>query len=139
MTAQPPGFGDVFIAAVSVAVACVAGAAAIRAGWISGNWFAYVCALGCVAFVAGVAGQRSFPSAAAVQRLGQAAASTSVPGPWDAGVSLPVVAIRMTPVAVGGMLLAAVGLSLLLLFERLPNQGRIDWRERRALEEDDSV
>ena len=139
MNAQPPGFGDVFLAAISVAIACVACAAAVRAGWISGNWFAYLCALGCAAFVAGVAGQRSFPSASAVQRLGQAAANTSVPGPWDAGVSLPVVAIRLTPVAVAGILVAAVGLSLLLLFERVPDPARISWREPRRLEDDDSV
>ena len=139
MTPGPPGFGDIFIAAVSVTIACVAGAAALRAGYLSGNWFAYVSALGCAAFVAGVAGQRTFPSAAAVQRLGQAAAATSLPGPWDAGISLPVVPIRLTPVAVAGILVAAVGLSLLLLFERVPDPSRISWREPRRLEDDDSV
>ena len=139
MTPMPPGIGDVVLASISVAIACVAGAAAIRAGYRSGNWFAFLCAAGCAAFVAGVAGQRTFPSAATVQRLGQVAASTSIPGPWDAGVSLPLVSIRLTPVAVIGILVAALGLSLLLLFERVPDRVASSWPAPRRLEEDDSV
>ena len=52
-----------------------------------------------------------------------AAASASAPGPWDAGVSLPLIGIRVTPVAIVGLLVAAVGLSLVLLFERIPEHG----------------
>jgi hypothetical protein len=131
--------GDVFLGATGVVLGCVAGAAALRSGHRSGNWFAYLCALGCAAFVAGIAGQRTFPSAATIQRLGQTAAAGSLPGPWDAGVSLPVVSIRLTPVAVGGFLVAAVGLSLLLLFERVPDPARPVWPQSRRLDDDDTV
>ena len=139
MTPDHPGIGDVVLASVSVAIGCIAAAAAIRAGYRSGNWFAFLCAAGCAAFVAGVTGQRTFPSAAAVQRLGQVAASTSIPGPWDAGVSLPLIWIRLTPVAVIGILVAALGLSLLLLFERIPDREPASWSPPRRLEEDDAV
>ena len=44
--------------------------------------------------------------------------------PWDAGVSLPLIGIRVTPVAIVGLLVAAVGLSLVLLFERVPGTVR---------------
>ena len=81
-----------------------------------------------------------FPSPAAVARLGAAAASTSAPGPWDAGVSLPLIGIRVTPVAIVGLLLAAVGLSLVLLFERVPGTVRSVAPTRASrLEDDDSV
>ena len=139
MAPHTPGIGDAVIASLAVIVGCVGCAAAVRAGFRSGNWFAYVCALGCAAFVAGIAGQRVFPSAEAVKMLGQVAAGSSIPGPWDAGVSLPLVSIRLTPVAVAGLLVAAVGLSLLLLFERVSDPARISWHEPRKLEEDDAI
>ena len=138
MTPAPPSFGEVILAVIAVALGCLGAAAAVRTAWVSGNWFAYVCALGCTAFVAGIAGQRVFPSADAVQRLGATAAATSAPGPWDAGISLPLVPIRMTPVALAGLLVAAVGLSLVLLFERAPGSGRQP-RVLPPLEQDDAV
>lgn len=134
-----PSFSDVLIGIAAVLAGCIGGAFAIRSGYRSRNWFAYLCGLGCAAFVAGIAGQRSFPSAAAVARLGAAGAAASTPGPWDAGVSLPVIPIRLTPVTVVGFLVAAVGLSLLLLFEHVPDTDRVAWRQPRALEEDDTV
>ena len=139
MSPQPPTPGDVVVAIVFVLIGCVAGAAAAYSGWRAGNWLAYISALGCAAFVAGIAGQRTFPSGAAVQTLGQALAQTSRPGPWDAGVSLPVVGIRITPVTLVGLLVAALSLALLLLFEHVPDASRIRVTRHRALEEDDSI
>ncbi len=136
---MPPSIGDVVLAVVAVLAGCVAGAAAVRGGYLSGNWFAYICAAGCAAFVAGIVGQRVFPSADAIRTLGTEAAARSVPGPWDAGVSLPLLPIRLTPVTVAGILVAAVGLSLVLLFERVPGAGRAAARRPRRLEEDDTV
>ena len=139
MIAAPPTLGDVFLGVAGVVLGLLGAAITIRSGYRTGNWFAYVCALGCLAFAAGIVGQRTFPSTEAVQRLGSAAAATSIPGPWDAGVSLPVIAVRLTPVAVGGILVAAVGLSLLLLFERIPDPARLVWTEPRRLDDDDAV
>ncbi len=100
-----------------VLVGTLAAVTAVMAGWRTRNWIAYIFALGCAAFVAGVVGQRAFPSADAVRRLGAIAARTSTPGPFDAGITIPLVNLQITPVALGGVLIAALGLSLLLLFE----------------------
>ena len=89
--------------------------------------------------MAGVVGQRAFPSAEAVRRLGSAAAASSRPGPWDAGVSLPLIGTRLTPLALSGLLVAVAGLSFLLIFEHLPDPARIRALPHRRLEEDDAV
>ena len=130
---------DVVIGIVAVVLGCLGAAVAGYAAVRGGNWLAFVPAVGCAAFVAGVIGQQTFPTAAAVARLGAAAAQTSVPGPWDAGVSLPALPIRLTPVAVGGVLVAALGLSLLLLFERAPGPSRPAPAPPQPLADDDSV
>src|SRR5262249_6956319 len=129
---------DVVLAIVAVLLGCLAASVATFAGVRTGNWLAFVCAAGCAAFVAGVVGQRTFPSAAAAAKPGSGAASTSVPGPWDAGVSLPALPIRLTPVSVGGVLAAAIGLSLVLLFERVPGAPRIAKPALRPLDDDDA-
>ena len=134
-----PHVSDVVVAIAAVLVACLAGAATAHAAARGGNWLLYICTAGCAAFVAGVVGQQTFPTAATVARLGSAAAARSVPGPWDAGVSLPVVPIRVTPVAIAGVVIAAVGLSLVLLFERIPDPARPRPRGLPDLEEDDAV
>ena len=137
---MPPTPEQVVIGILSVLGGCLAATTSAYAGRLTRNWLYYVCALGSVAFVAGVVGQRVFPSPAAVARLGAVAASTSAPGPWDAGVSLPLIGIRVTPVAIVGLLVAAVGLSLVLLFERVPGSVRAAAPARRSrLEDDDSI
>lgn len=139
MTAQPPTPGDVILAMVAVLAGCVTGAFAAHHAWRTGNWLGYLSALGCAAFVVGIAAQRTFPTAAAVRALGQALAQTSRPGPWDAGVSLPVIGTRITPVSLVGLLAAALSVSLLLMFEHVPDPARLRGVRHRALEEDDAV
>jgi hypothetical protein len=117
---MPPTTGQVLLGVVAVLLGCLAITSSVVTARHTGNWLYYICAAGALAFVAGVVGQRVFPSPAAVSHLGAAAASVSTPGPWDAGVSLPIVGVRVTPVAIIGLLVGAVGLSLVLLFERIP-------------------
>ena len=137
---MPPTPEQVVIGILAVLAGCLAVTTSVYAGRLTGNWLYYLCAVGSLAFVAGVVGQRVFPSPGAVARLGAVAASTSVPGPWDAGVSLPLIGIRVTPVAIVGLLFAAVGLSLVLLFERIPSTARARELTRASrLEDDDSV
>ena len=136
---MPPTPEQVVIGIVAVLAGCLAVTTSTVAARHSGNWLYFICTLGSLAFVAGVVGQRVFPSPSAVARFG-AAASTSTPGPWDAGVSLPLIGIRVTPVAIVGLLIAAVGLSLVLIFERIPGTVRIAAPTRASrLEDDDSV
>ncbi len=137
---MPPTVAQVLIAIIAVLAGCLATTSTAYLGRQTGNWLYFVCTIGSLAFVAGVVGQRVFPSAAAVARLGAAAAATSTPGPWDAGVSLPLIGIRVTPVAIVGLLVAAVGLSLVLLFERIPGTARApELAGQSRLEDDDSV
>ncbi len=137
---MPPTPEQVVIGVLAVLAGCLAATSSAFAGRQTGNWLYYLCAVGSVAFVAGVVGQRVFPSPAAMARLGAVAASTSAPGPWDAGVSLPLISIRVTPVAIVGLLIAAVGLSLVLLFERIPGSVRRAAPARASrLEDDDSI
>src|SRR5262245_8924971 len=86
--------------------ACVGGAAAVEAARRSRNWLWLICAVGLAAVVIGVVGQRAVPSGSDTSGR-----SGSI---WDASVSLPGSGIQVTPVAVGGFLLAAAGLSLVL-------------------------
>jgi hypothetical protein len=132
--------GQVVLGIVAVLAGCLATTSAVVAARHTGNWLYLICALGAAAFVAGVVGQRVFPSPGAVARFGQSSASVSIPGPWDAGVLLPVIAVRVTPVAIGGLLVAAVGLSLVLLFERVPGTAGVPVPARASrLEDDDSI
>ncbi len=137
---MPPTPAQVVIGIFSVLAGCLAMTTSTAAARHTGNWLYYICTVGSLAFVVGVIGQRVFPSPAAIARLGATAASTSAPGPWDAGVSLPLIGIRVTPVGIAGLLVAAVGLSLVLLFERVPGTVRIAAPTRASrLEDDDSV
>ena len=120
---------DVVVGSIAAILGCAAAAAAIHAARRTRNWLFYVCALGAVAFVLGVIGQRVFPGEDA-QKRDPLGASRETPGVWDAGVQIPVVSIEATPLAVGGFLVAVVGLSLVLFFEVVPSE------ERRARIED---
>jgi hypothetical protein len=103
---MPPTTAEIVIGCTAVILGCMAAAATFAAARQTGNWLYWLCALGSTLFVFGVIGQQVFP-----------APTLSVPGLWQAGVSLPLLGLRVTPVAVGGLMLAALGLSLVLLFE----------------------
>jgi hypothetical protein len=136
----PPTPEQVVLGIIAVLLGCLAITSATYAGRHTGNWLYFICALGSLAFVLGVVGQRVFPSPAAVARLGATGAASSAPGPWDAGVSLPIIGLRVTPVAIVGLLIAAIGLSLVLLFERIPSRGMVAATAPASrLEDDDSI
>jgi hypothetical protein len=136
--ASAPHVPDVVLAVACVLIGAFAGAVAVRSAWQRRNWLAWIVAAGAATFVAGVVGQRVFPSVEAVHRLGAAAARTSAPGPFDAGVSIPAVNLQITPVALAGILIAALGLSLVLVFESSA-EPRPAGPPLRPLEDDDTV
>jgi len=113
---------DVVVGSLCALLGCLAAAASVHAARRTRNWLFYICALGAAAFVVGVVGQRSFPSEDA-QKRNPLGASRQTPGVWDAGVQIPVVGLQATPLAVGGFLVAVVGLSLVLFFEVVPSEG----------------
>ena len=61
-------------------------------------------------------------------------------GPWDAALTVPVIGVRLDPVAAGGIVLALVGATLTLLFERVVDESdRPGPLVHRALEDDDTI
>jgi hypothetical protein len=130
---------DVLVGSLCALVGCVVAAASVHAARRTRNWLFYICALGAVAFAVGVVGQRSFPSEDA-QKRNPLGASRQTPGVWDAGVQIPVIGLQATPLAVGGFLVAVVGLSLVLFFEVVPSdESRPRARPPRLDEDPDTV
>jgi Zn-dependent protease len=134
---MPPSVADVVIGSVAVVLASVAGAYAMRAA-VHGRRLWLICVVGCAAAVAGIAGQQTFPSEDALTRLGKDAAARQLPGPWDAGVGVPLLGLHLTPVTLAGLLLAVAGLSLVLFLEPAAEMG-LQGAAARPLEEDDEV
>jgi hypothetical protein len=110
---------DVIVGIIAVVLGAAACAASIHAARRTRNWLFFVCALGALAFTIGVVGQRVFPTEDALAR-DKFGAPHATPGVWEAGVQIPVIGVSTTPLAIGGFLVAVVGLSLVLFFEAVP-------------------
>lgn len=123
----PPTPGQVVLGILAVfagaLIASVSAFLAIR----SRNWLHHLGTLGGLAIVAGIIGQQTVADGAAL-------------GPWDAGLAVPVIGVHLDPVAAGGIVLALVGATLTLLFERVVNESdRPQPLAHRALEDDDAI
>jgi hypothetical protein len=136
---MPPSVADIVVGCAAVILACAGGAYAARAAGRGRNRLWLICGAGCLALVVGVVGQRTFPSEDAVGKLGKDAAARQVPGPWDAGVGIPVIGLHVTPVALAGLLLSIAGVSLVLFFEPVAGGDPMERRPLAVLEEDDAV
>ena len=132
MSPGSPTGGQILVGILFVVAGCTGGAVSAELVRRTRNWLYLVCVLGCGALVAGVVGQRSPQVDSAGNRL--------VQGPWDAGISIPVLNLQATPVALGGVLAALVGVALVLFFEPVPDPDRQRPEPAtRRLEEDDTV
>lgn len=100
---MPPRPAEVVVACLAVLAGCVAAAAGLTSPRRGGRWLNLIWGTGAVLAVAGIAGQR-------VPGEGR-------PGPWDAGVGLPVVGLRLTPVTLCGILMILLGISAVLFLE----------------------
>lgn len=122
-----PRWYEVVIGCLATLGGCVGAAVAFSSPGRGGSRLSHICGIGAVIFVAGVAGQRSF-------------AGPGSPGPWEAGVALPLIGLRLTPVAVCGILMVLLGLSLVLFLESPPAGARPGPSRRWAdFENDDSA
>jgi hypothetical protein len=110
---------DVILGIIAVMLGSLAFTVSVHAARRTRNWLFFVCALGALAFTVGVVGQRVFPTEDALAR-DRAGAAHATPGVWEAGVQIPVIGVSTTPLAIGGFLVAVVGLSLVLFFEAVP-------------------
>lgn len=125
-SALPPTPGQVVIAILVVLGGSVVAAAAAQRAWMSRNWLYHLGTAGGLLIVAGVAGQRT-PTSGSV-------------GPWDAGITVPGVGLSLTPVCATGLVLSLLCVTLVLLFERVPDPDAPNrTRPHRPLEEDDAV
>jgi len=135
-----PDIGHVLLGCALALAGCLGCAYSVELARRSRNWLYLICALGSAAFVAGFVGQRGFPSDDLIREFGRDAAQNRVPGPWDAGVHIPLLDVHATPVAVGGLLLALAGVAMVLYFEAIPPEGgRPAPVIPPPLEEDDAV
>ena len=135
-----PDAGHIILGSVLAIAGCLACAYSVELARRSRNWLYLVCAVGSAAFVAGIVGQRVFPSDDLIREIGHDAAQNRAPGPWDAGVQIPLIDLHATPVAIGGLLLTLAGVALVLYFEAVPPEGgRPAPVSPLPLEEDDAV
>jgi hypothetical protein len=123
----PPTPGDVVIGILTVLAGALVTSVSVFLGLRSRNWLHYIAALGGLLVVAGVIGQQTATNGAPL-------------GAWDAGIAVPVLGVRLDVIAGVGIILALVGLTLTLLFERVPQEGEASRPlVHRALEDDDAV
>lgn len=127
MSPEPPHFYEVVIACAAVVIGCIVACWAAWQARQSGNWLLYVVAAGATLFVAGIVGQ-------------QVPRSDGAGSVWTASIVIPLTGLAVSGVAIAGLLILLVGLSLVLFFERVvPEEAR--WRPppQGALEDDDTV
>jgi hypothetical protein len=134
-----PSGTEILVGILFVIAGCLGAAISAEMARRTRNWLYLIVTVGCAAVVAGVVGQRAFPSDDAVARYGHDVAGQQTPGPWDAGVSIPVVSIHATPVALGGVLLALAGLALVLFFEPVPTGAPRPAPVPGILQDDDAI
>ncbi len=123
----PPTPGEVVIGVTTVLAGALLTSVAVFLARRTRNWLQLVTATGGLLIVAGVVGQRT--------------AATGVHlGPWDAGIAIPVVGLHLDAVTAAGVIVGLAGITLTLLFERLPGQGIARPPPlHRPLEDDDAV
>jgi hypothetical protein len=123
----PPTPGQVILGILAVSAGALIATVSAFLAWRSRNWLHHLGTAGGLAIVAGIIGQRTVTGGAAV-------------GPWDAGITVPVIGVRLDPVAAGGIVLTLIGLTLTLLFERVVEDAdRPPPLVHRALEDDDAI
>lgn len=122
----PPTPGQVVIGILAVLVGALVTSVSVFLAVHSGNWLHWVTALGGALIVAGVVGQRT--------------ATTGALGAWSAGITVPVVGVTVDVIFAVGVVVACIGTTLVLLFERVPAaDGPRRLPAHRRLEDDDAV
>ena len=122
----PPTPAQVVIGILTAMVAALIATASFFMARRSRNWLFHLGTLGGLLVLAGVVGQRT-PAGPAV-------------GPWETGLTVPVLGLRIDPVAAAGIILTLLGLTLTLLVERVvAASDRPAPLVHRALEDDDAI
>lgn len=127
VTPLPPTPGQVVIGVSAVIAGALIATASAHAARHARNWLYHLGTIGGLLIVAGVVGQRTAVDGAAL-------------GPWDAGITVPLLGLRLTPVTAAGLIVCLLGLVVGLLVERVPDPAvaRVPV-VRRRFEDDDTV
>jgi hypothetical protein len=120
--------GAIALGCIVVVLGCIWGVASLQLGRRSRNWLYFVETAGSILVVAGIVGQRVFPSDDAVRRLGSEAAAAANPGLWEAKFLVPGIGVDVDSVTAFGCIALAAGVALLLFFEsaQQPTSAPID-------------
>jgi hypothetical protein len=122
-----PTPGQVLIGVLAVLAGALIACASAFLARRSHNWLHHLGTAGGLLLVAGVVGQRTVSGGSAM-------------GAWDAGISVPLVGLRIDAVAAAGIILILVGATLTLLFERVVDESdRPVPLVHRPLEDDDAI
>ena len=123
-----PHWYEIVIGCLGVAGGCLLASWTLWFAVHDRNWLMAIVGLGAVVFTAGVVFQQAQAAAGSPTNL------------WTASITVPVIGVAISQVAVVGLLMALVGTSLVLFFERVvPEDLRWHPRPRRWLDEDDRV
>ena len=121
--------GGIALGCIVVVLGCIWGVATLQLARRSRNWLYFVETAGSCLVVAGIVGQRVFPSDDAIRRLGATAAAASNPGLWGAKFLVPGIGLDVDAVTAFGCIALAAGVALLLFFEsaQQPRPATSDW------------
>jgi hypothetical protein len=123
-----PLWYQVALASLTVLIACSVGAWAFWSAVRHRNWLLHVVGVGCAVFVAGLVGERNTPPAG------------RSPSVWDLSIQLPGLPLKVDQLTIAGVVIALLGLSLVLFFERVvPAEQRWVPPPGRPFDEDDAV
>ena len=121
-----PHWQDVVLGVLSVLIGCLAAAWSFWVARRHKNPLAWVPGVGSIIFVAGV--------------LGQMSPSDSAETVWTANATVPLIGVNIDMVAVAGLLIGLLGLSLVMFFERvIPEEEMWQPPTLRPFDEDDAV
>ena len=125
VTPLPPTPLQVVVGVGTVVIGSLIATCSGYAAWHARNWLYHLGTLGGLLIVAGVVGQRTAVDGAAL-------------GPWDAGINVPLLGVRMNPVTAAGIIVCLLGLVVGLLVERVadPAAARATIPRRRFEDED---
>ena len=120
---------QVVIASLAVMAGCAGSAFCFWFGYRHRNWLFHGIGLGAALFVVGLVGERNV------------VAGTGRPSSvWDLSVKIPLIPLTLDDVTIAGIVVVLLGLSLVLLVERVvPANQRWSPPPPRGLDEDDSV
>jgi hypothetical protein len=112
-----PSVWSIVLGSVAVVGGLTLASYAVYFGFTARNPLWFLQALGSLAFVAGVVGQRAYYLGADQVANGCTKTVSPHPGLWDASVTLPIISIHLDYVSVIGVFITALGFCLMMFFE----------------------